>query len=316
VFVAAALRLGDHLAAAPMTAAALAEATGTRADRLERVLRGLAVIGVVSVEPPNRYRLTPLGACVCGSGPFSMRDLVLCGEESYRAWGELLPCLTTGETPFTRAHGVTRFEYLAQHPARARLFNEAMAGMARGIAAQILERVDLDGVRTIVDVGGGNGALLAELLAPDSRREGVLFDTRAGLDGAPQHLRARGVTDRCRTVEGDFLDAVPEGADAYVFSHVLHNWDDGAAGRILENCGRAAPAGALLIIVEPIVSPESAFSPAAYAAAMMDLQMLVMTGGRERTSAEHEALLRSAGFDLIRISRGDGPDGIIEGRRT
>jgi hypothetical protein len=96
----------------------------------------------------------------------------------------------------------------------------------------------------------------------------------------------------------------------------LHNWDDGAAGRILENCGRAAPAGALLIIVEPIVSPESAFSPAAYAAAMMDLQMLVMTGGRERTSAEHEALLRSAGFDLIRISRGDGPDGIIEGRRT
>ncbi len=316
VYAAAALGLGEHLAVAPMTAAALAEATGTRADRLERVLRGLVVIGVVSVEIPDRYALTPLGACAFGSGPMSMRDLVLCGEESYRAWAELLPCLSNGETPFARAHGKSRFEYLSEHPERARLFNNAMAGMARGIAAQVSARVNLDGIRTIVDVGGGNGALLGELLARNPQLEGVLFDTHSGLEGAGQGLAARGLSDRCRIVEGDFMESVPAGGDAYVLSHVVHNWEDESARRILENCGHAAAPGTLLVIVEPILSPDSVLSPAAYATAMLDLQMLVMTGGRERSSGEHEALLHDAGFDLVRVIRGEGSDAIIEGRRA
>jgi ubiquinone/menaquinone biosynthesis C-methylase UbiE len=315
VFAAAALRLGDHLAAAPQTAAQLAEATGARADLLERVLRGLAVIGVVSVDPPDRYRLTPLGACVCGTGPFSMRDLVLCGEESYRSWSELLPSLTSGETPFVAAYGTSRWDYLRSHPDRARSFHRAMAGMARSIAAQIMQCVDLAGARTIVDVGGGSGGVMAELLSANPALQGVIVDTPSGIAGAAEQLQARSLAERCRLVEGNFLEEIPGGGDAYVLSHVLHNWDDAGALKILQNCGRAAQAGARLVVAEPVMSPELAATPAGYHAVMMDLQMLVMTGGRQRSAAEHEALFESAGFQLIRISRGNGPDCIVEGRR-
>ena len=299
----AAVRLGlpDLLGEGPKTAEQLATATGVHAPSLFRVLRALAAVGLVTQADEASFRLTPVGECLRARAPGSMRALALTTEESYRAWGEVLYSVRTGAPAFDHVYGTGRFAYLAENSSAAATFDEAMAGLVARAAAAVAATYDFSGLRTLVDVGGGGGALLAAVLNSHPTLRGVLFDRPAVVRNARSIIEAAGVAGRCALEGGDFFEAVPAGGDAYILSHTLHNWDDARALRIIESCRKAMSGEGRLLVVEMVVPPQPDPSPEAYVLAMTDLQMMVMTGGRERSEEEWRALLASGGFNLVRL---------------
>ncbi len=300
LYVMAALGLADHLRDGPKSSAALAEAAGAHPHALARLLRALASLGVVDYVAPDTFALTPLSACLLSDAPGSLRTVALAaGALNYRAWGELLHSVTTGQTAFGRAHGVGFFDYLGQHPDLAGLFDEQMAGGFERRNAAIVAAYDFSALRTIVDVGGGHGGLIAAILAAYPSLRGILVDLPHVVAGAAPVLAAAGVADRCRVVAGDFFQAVPAGGDAYLLAGVLHDWDDAAAAVILRNCRAALAGDGRVLVAEQVAPPDNAPFPAA----LLDIAMLVHTGGRERTAAEFEALFSTAGLRLANIIR-------------
>jgi orsellinic acid C2-O-methyltransferase len=296
VYAAAELRLADLLARGLHSSQELAERTSTHAPSLRRLLRALAGLGIVAQTGPDRFELAELGERLRADAADSVCALVLmrAGPEFWRSWDELVASVRTGEPGWDRANGLPLYEFLARHPQQAATFNLAMAQHSRSVAPAVMAACDFARFTTVVDVGGGDGTLLAELLRAQPGLKGVLFDLPAGLAGAPDTLAAAGVADRCRVVPGDFFVAVPEGADAYVLKQVLHNWDDERAVAIMRNCRTAMAPDARLVILERVL-PElaSAGSPQSL---LLDLQMLVVTEGRERTEWEFRDLLAAAGF--------------------
>jgi len=302
VYAAAELRIADLLAEGPRTTAELAEPTAAGAASLRRLMRGLAGLGVVAETDPDRFELTELGTPLRDSAPDSARSLVtmLCGPENWRSWGELVPSLRNGESGWERAHGMTWVEYYERNPEQSATFNKAMSEHTRGAAPGILAAAGLSRFRTVVDVGGGDGTLLAEALRAEQGLQGVLFDLASGLESAAETLAAAGVAERCRAVPGDFFASVPKGADAYLLKQVIHDWDDDEAIAILRNVREAMVPGARVLIAERML-PELA-GPADAQSLLVDVLMLVVTGGRERTEREFHALLEAAGLELSRLS--------------
>jgi ubiquinone/menaquinone biosynthesis C-methylase UbiE len=310
IYAVAKLGIADLVADAPQTVEELAAATQTHAPSLYRVMRALASVRVFTQTSDKRFAQTPLSATLRTDAQGSLRWLAMTelGEEHYPAWEELLYSIQTGERAFDRRFGKNVWEFFAENPENARIFNNAMTGTTAVVTEAVLGAYDFSALRRIVDVGGGQGELLASILKANERASGVLFDAPQVVTGAGARLEAAGVADRCEIVGGDFFESVPAGADAYTLKWILHDWDDEQSTRILKNVRRAITDGGRLSVVEAVVPPgdEPHFGK------FIDLNMLVMTGGRERTEEEFRALLDASGFRLARVVATPSPVSIIE----
>jgi SAM-dependent methyltransferase len=233
------------------------------------------------------------------------------GEESYRAWGELLYSVKTGKPAFDHVYKMRRFEYLGQHPEAADVFNTAMTALFGHVHAAVVKAYPFSGFTKVVDVGGGNGFLMTLILKANPQATGVLFEAPAVIQDAKKNIEAAGLAGRCETVAGDFLESIPEGGDAYLLAHVIQSFDDDRSVTILRNCHRAMEKDGKLLLVEPVISPGNAPS----FAKRLDLHMLVVTGGRQRTEAEYRTLLGSAGFRLTNVILTESGESVIEGVR-
>jgi SAM-dependent methyltransferase len=314
LYVAATLGVADLLADGPRSHDELARATGTHAPSLRRVLRLLAAIGVFAEEPDGRFALTPVGSFL-RSGPGSFRAMarLFGGPLVWGAWGDLLTTVRTGEPAIERVFGAGSFEYLERHPEEGAVFDEAMGAFTAMIAVGVAAAYDFSSLRAVVDVGGGEGALLTGILRAHPGLRGTVFDLPRLAEGARRRIGAAGLGDRCEFVGGDFFAAVPAGFDAYILKHVIHDWDDERARRILENVRRAAAPAARVLIVEGVYPPRIEPSAEARGAAANDVNMLVCTGGRQRSEAEFGALYAASGFRLTRIAPTAGGPSIVEG---
>lgn len=309
--VAAALGLADLLTDGPRSSDDLAAAAGAHPDALYRLLRALASVDVLREEDGRLFALTPIGDGLRSDAPQSVAGwAAFVGEPYYwQAWGALLHGVRTGENAFQHVNGVDPWTLRAREPERSASFDRAMASVSRQVAAAVIAAYDFGRFGTIVDVGGGNGAFLAAVLAAHPSTRGVLFDQPHVVSGAGPLLVAAGVADRCETVSGSFFDAVPAGGDAYVLKAILHDWEDDDCLRILRTCRRAMPDGAALLAVErdlgaPNAAPESKFS---------DLNMLVAPGGRERSPEAYAALFAASGFRFVGFTPSGAPAGVFEG---
>ncbi len=298
IYVAAKLGIADLLADGPVGSAELAAATDTDARSLHRVLRALASVGVFTEASPGHFALTPTAALLRTGTPNSMRALaIMYAEEHARAWGEVLHSVRTGRPAFEQVYGMGLFEYYAEHPESDRIFNEAMVGWTNQVAGAVAGTYDFSPFGTVVDIAGGYGALLAAILRRNPNARGVLFDLPHVVAAAERELRAAGVANRCTCVGGDFFATeLPEG-DAYVLAQILHDWDDERSVAILKQCRRAMPDHGKLLVVEFVLPPgdEPSFGK------WLDLHMLMLNPGRERTAAEFDALFRASGFALARV---------------
>jgi len=314
IHVAAKLGIADLLAEGPRGCDELAEATGTHADSLRRLLRLLASAGVFIEEEDGQFALTPIGACLRSGVPGSMRAAALLfGGITQQAWGDLLHSVETGAPAFGRVFGMEPFEYMAAHPDEAANFDAAMADFTRHIVIAVTAAYDFSLFRRIVDVGGGNGALLAGILAANPTLRGVVFDLPDVATRATEQIRELGLAGRCESVGGDFFEEVPGGGDAYLLKHVIHDWNDDRATAILRTCRRAMAAEAKLLIVEGVYPARIDQSDESRGAAANDVNMLVCTGGRQRSEAEFRSLYEAAGFRLTRIVPTQTPVKVIEG---
>lgn len=297
----AALDLADLLAEPGMSAGALAKATATHPDALTRLLQALSALGLVERSEGGMFKLTALGALLRSDAEGSLRPLALMhgGEGTWRAWGELLHTLRTGETAFNHVFGVGAFQYSNHHPERAVLFDAYMAVLTQQWVSAILAAHDFSRARRIVDVGGGNGMLLCAVLAAFPHAEGVVFDSPAGISGAARRLKEARVSQKCRIVAGDFFDAVPKAADTYILKSVLHDWSDEQAVAILENCRRALRPDSTLLVIERALPERVLPQDTHREIVMMDVHMLVATGGRERTVSQYNTLFAAAGLTAI-----------------
>ncbi|MDQ3818582.1 MAG: acetylserotonin O-methyltransferase [Acidobacteriota bacterium] len=312
IYVAARLGIADLLGDGPKTADELARATNTNSFMLYRVLRALAGLGIFAEDEQKRFGLTPLAEAL-QSGPNSFRAMAihLAENSSWKAWGSLLESVRTGECAFKLANGLEVFPYYAEHKESFEPFNEAMTNFSEAVIKAIVPAYDFSSVRKLVDIGGGHGALLAAILKVNPETRGVLFDLPTVVGGAKERLEREGVTDRAEVLGGDFFESVPPGGDAYIMKLIIHDWDEERAVKILKNCHSAMEDGGRLLLVETVVPEGNEPS----LSKMMDLQMLVMTGGRERTEAEYRELFAAAGFKLTRVIPTESPLSIVEGRK-
>jgi hypothetical protein len=303
VHVAAQLGLADRLADGPKNAEVLASETEAHAPSLHRLLRALASLGLVDEKESGRFALTPLGEQLRTGVPGSQRNLALMigGERAWRCWGELLHCVRTGESAMHHLYGMGDFELLATLPEEAAIFNEAMAEITREVARAVVATYDFAPFREIVDVGGGNGTLIATILASAPSLRGAVFDLPTGNADALRQLAAAGVVERCQVIAGDFFQSVPSGADAYILKNIIHDWDDDRSVAILRNCRNAMAAAGKLLLVERIMPTRMEAVPSHQRMAIVDMNMMVMPGGRERTESDYRTLLAASGFTLSRI---------------
>jgi predicted O-methyltransferase YrrM len=312
IHAAASLGIADLLTDGPVPVTALAERTGSKVDPLYRLLRALASLGIFREVEGRVFEQTPLSEPLRSGVPGSVRGLAqMTGVLHLRAWPEIVHSVKTGETAVKKVFGQELFEHIAAHPELARVFDDAFGGYTAMISGVVARSYDFSAFERIVDVGGGNGSLLAAVLASCPKARGVTFDLPQVAARARDTLSRAGVADRCDTVGGDFFAAVPADGDAYALKMILHDWDDDRAIAILRNVRRAIRPGGTVLVIESIVPPGNEPSPSK----LLDVNMLVMTGGRERTRAEYEALLRAAGFALARVVP-CGPTDLIEGRTT
>jgi hypothetical protein len=298
IHVAATLGIADLLRDGPRDSADLAAQTSTHAPSLHRVLRALGAVGVLHEDDDGRFALTDVGECLRSDAaePVGGWAVYVGLPSHFAAWANLLHTVRTGENAFRSVHGSTVWEYRARHPEDGRSFDQAMTDITQRANQHLLEAYDFGRFGTVVDIGGGHGALLAAVLAAHPRVRGVVFDQPHVVAGAPAVLEAAGVADRCEAVGGSFFDAVPTGADAYVLKAILHDWDDEDAVRILDSCrGAIAPDGALLVVERELGGPNQ--NPDGK---LSDLNMMVGPGGRERTREEFAELLAAGGFALQR----------------
>ena len=311
VYVVAKLGIADLIKHGPRSAEELAGATGVHAPSLFRVLRALAAVGVVARDNDNRFGITPLSETLCTDAPGSIRSFAMTelGEEHYPAWGELLYSVQTGKIAFDKAFGEPVWEFFSKHPENAQIFNDAMSAMTAAANEAIHAVYDFAGIKTIVDAGGGHGGLITGILDRNPEMHGILFDAPEVLAGAKAKETKSAVANRLKLVPGDFFKSLPEGGDAVVMKWIIHDWNDSQSVAIMRNCHRALPENGKLILVEAVV-PET---NEPHFAKFIDLNMLVITGGRERTESEFRALYEAAGFKLVRIVPTESPFSVIEG---
>jgi hypothetical protein len=295
--VAAKLGIADLLVDGPRSAEELAAATKTQAGALYRVLRALASVGIFSEVTSGRFALTPMAELLRSDTSNSIRALaIMYAEEQYRAWDDVLHSVRTGQPAFEHAFGLPYFDYFATHPEASQVFNEAMVGWTSQVVEAVVAAYDFSPFGAVVDVGGGHGALLAAILKSAPAARGILFDLPQVVESAEPFLAAAGVADRCARVGGDFFGEIPSGADAYLLAQILHDWDDEHSVAILRQVRRAMPDYGKLLVVE-LTLPEG---DAPAFRKWMDLHMLVLLNGRERTARQYSDLFHTAGFELAR----------------
>ncbi|ATL25030.1 methyltransferase [Streptomyces formicae] len=299
----AAVRLGlpDALADGPRTSAELARASGADETALRRLLRGMAGTGIVAPDPdggPDRYALTPMGRPLRSDVPDSLRAMVLlfAGEAMWRSWGDLAETVRTGANAFERIHGVPYFTYYAQRPEEYAMFNAAMGEDTKAVGPALAQGYDFSWCRTVVDIGGGNGALLGCVLAAHPHLEGIVFDQPEGMAQARAALAEAGLAERCSAVAGDAFKEVVRGGDLYVMKSVLHDWDDDHVLRLLRNCRAAIADDGRILVMEPLMPQRSEELGPAHGIVTTDMDLLVTTGGRVRSEAEFAQLFADAGF--------------------
>ena len=299
LYVAAKLGIPDLLKDAPRHSAALAGTLGVHPQALHRVLRGLALLAVLTEEPDGRFGLGPLGRHLLSDASGSMRaEAILYGAEFYPTWGNLLYTVETGKPASHRVFGTSTWEHRAQDPDLNEHFNRYMVAMTTQVVDAVLAAYDFSAVHTLVDVGGGHGTFIAAVLQAYPRMSGILFDQDHVAAGARAYLEAAGVAARCRIVTGNFFESIPRGADAYLLKWIIHDWDDDRSATILRNCRAALEGRGKVLLVERLMPARAAQSPSTIHG---DLTMLVIEGGRERTEAEFRALFTASGLALARI---------------
>lgn len=309
------LGIAEHLAAGPRTADDLARATDTHAPSLRRVLRLLASVGVFEEQEGGAFALTPLGSALREGVPGSARSLVLliAGEAVQESWRNLEYSVRTGN-PVYRMRGLEDpFQDPARTPEQTARFDEAMSDSTKLAAVAVASSYDFKPLRSVVDVGGGNGALLIGILKAHPHLRGTVFDQPAVAARARGKIAESGLAERCDAQGGSFFEGVPPGADAYLIKHVIHDWEDERAIRILQHCRAALPDGGKVLIVEGIYPPRVDPSPLARGAAANDVNMLVNTGGRQRSEQEFRALYAASGLALGRIVPTPAGVSVIEG---
>jgi hypothetical protein len=309
IYVAAKLGIPDLLKDGPQSCVALASATGSDAPSLFRLMRALSSLGVFSQMRSDHFALSRLGEALQTNVPGTLRAMVITlGEIHYQACGSLLHSIQTGSPAFNNVFGATLFDYLRQHVDAADVFDRGMSNVSSLLAYALLIAYDFAAISFIIDIGGGQGKLLEKILQFNLDLRGAVFDTPSTIESAKQQLSNDLLRGRCSYVAGDFFTSVPQGADAYLLCGVIHDWDDDRAVAVLRNCRSAMTKKSRLLLVEMIVpdGPSASFSK------LLDLNMLVMNGGRERTRAEFCTLLDVADFKLTKIVPTMAPQSVIE----
>jgi len=317
VYVAAKLNLADLMKDGPRTAEELAGRTGVNAPALYRVLRTLSSYGVFTETRGRRFRLTTLGATLRSDVPASMHGfaLYMIGSPVWNTWEHLESAVQTGQLPFDRLYGMPFYKYLEQHPENLKIFGEAMtslSGTENPEFARVFRTIQKRArFRTVVDVAGGFGSLLALILKQNPALNGVLLDLPPVIERAraDRHLTARAVAGRCSFSGGDMFEAVPHGGDAYVMKYILHNWDDEHCVKLLTNCREAMNPGGRILVADAVVLPVEKPDWGK----LLDIQMMVVVPGKERTKEEFAALFRRAGLRLTRIIPTRCPLSVVEG---
>jgi hypothetical protein len=297
LFVFAELGIADRLAAGPMTSNEVARAVDADPQSVHRLLRALSTVRIVAADEDGRFALTARGSRLRLDDPASLRPLAIGPGQPWwwQAWGGLLESVRSGTPAFDHVHGRSLYDFLRDDEAAAEIYGEYMVAFGRDEAAAAAEAYDFGAARVVVDVGGGRGGLLEAILERHAGVRGILFDQPATIERAGDRF-APELAARIELVGGDFLEEVPAGGDVYVLRQVLHDWDDAEAIRILESVRRAAGDSASLLVIQDVI-PESA-SPGR--ANLVDVALLVLTGGRERTEDEYRRLLEAGGFALAR----------------
>jgi hypothetical protein len=312
IYAAAKFSIADHLAAGPRSVEELASATSTRPDALYRLLRALASVGIFAEGEPRRFSLTPLAEPLRSDLPGSKRALALMsGDEQFRAWAEIDYSIQTGKPSFEKVYGQPVFDYLRDHPTQAQIFDAAMVGIHGRESAALLDAYDFSGCGVLADIGGGNGSQIITVLERYPAMKGILFDLPHVIERARSQIASAGCQDRCELVGGSFFDAVPQGADFYTLRHIIHDWDDEKSLAILGNCQQAMSASSKLLVVESVIPPGN--EP--FNGKLLDLVMLLIPGGKERTQDEYRALFAEAGLELTRVVPTGTEVSIIEGTK-
>ena len=313
--------LPNHLGAEPREVADLAQVLRVDPDPLFRICRALSKVGVLTVSG-TRIGLTEAGRVLRDDAPSSLRQSV-CNASlpgQWKMWGELARTLEKPESTANHALGTDFWSYLADHPAEAEVFNRSMARITNDSVRKVLARYEFSYANVVCDVGGGVGSVLALLLEKSPWQRGIVFDRPSVIEDARTYWKNSPLLDRCSFVAGDFLESVPKGADVYVLKNIVHDWGDRTAGKILANCRAAMPETAKLVLLEsPLADdgPEGVVEPRDPTMSfLLDVQMMVLFGGRERTLAEYSALLEWSGLKVARTVPTDGLLTVIEAVRA
>ena len=303
LYLAAKLGVADVFDDQPKTIAQLAAATNTEPQPLYRLLRALASVGIFTEVSDQCFVLTSLGATLQGNSPDSMRYFVMAqmGYDHSLGWTNGLHSLRTGEIAFDAAAGMPVWDHYARHPEDAQIFSQSMTNAGTAIAQAVAATYDFSRFNMIVDVGGAQGSLISTILRSYPHLKGILFDL-------PEVIAAVNVDEKIQPIAGNFFESVPSGGDGYLMRWIIHDWNDEKSSIILKNCHRAMPDQGKLLLVESIIPSGNEPSPAKF----IDMIMLLLTGGRERTEAEYRSLLRSNGFELTRVIPAPSMVSIIE----
>jgi hypothetical protein len=310
LYAAAKLNLADHLGQGPKSANELSGPTSTHAPSLYRLMRTLASLGLFTEDATHRFSLTPLGEALKTGAPGAARATILtvANETWARGFAQLLYSVQTGRSGFEKMLGMPIFDWLAANPEDASLFNETMVGIHGAEPPAVAAAYDFTKFKTIVDVGGGTGNLLTTILAKYPESRGVLYDVPHVVRDATAVVTAKGLADRITMEGGSFFERVPAGGDAYLLSHIIHDWSEGQCLTILHNCRRAMHKTSRLLIIEMVLPAGDAPHPGK----ILDMMMLVGPGGQERTEQEYGELLTKADLRLNRIVPTESPVSVVE----
>jgi len=304
IYAAAKLDIADHLKDGGLTAGQLAETTHSDAASLHRILRALSSVGVFRENGEHKFELTALGETLRSDVPGSMKAMTIAQlGDHYNAWGNLTYSIKTGNTAFDNIEGMSVWSYYETHPEEGLNFMKAMTGVTAAAVMNVLPCYDFSGFKTIVDVGGGNGALLMAVLNASPQATGIVFDEEYVVEETKKVLTEKGFDKRCVTEAGSFFDFIPPRADLYLMKMIMHDWNDEECLRILNNCSKAMKAGSKLLVIEAVIPEGNDPHPGKF----MDINMLAMTGGRERTEKEFASLFAKAGLRLSRVIHTHSP---------
>jgi hypothetical protein len=305
-------RLGipDLVEHGPKSAEELAAQVGADPRALYRLMRATACVGVLSEGPDGKFSETPLSAVLRSNANPSLRGFAAMHSREWHGlgWSQLDYCVRTGKQALDKVYGMPIFQYFEQHPEEAQIFNQAMSDLSAIDGPAVADAYSFGEIRSIVDVGGGHGFLLATILARNPHLKGTLYDTPhvvAGAKDGPLKL----LTERCTLTSGDMFTSVPARADAYIMKHIIHDWPDELCIKILRACRNGVNSGGKLLVMDNVIQPGNDFAPGKF----LDIQMLIFPGGCERTEKQFRDLFAAAGWQLSRIIPTGVPVSIVEG---